>query len=174
MILLRYVPYIIDEKLNIQRCFSCLSIMFKEWIEYDNLKTLEEAMRKENLCYEQNKNKRESVPIWKSKRQDNFVPRKKNNKFHKNTGNTYKRYQGNNYENFKPQNSTVKEREPPTTFNKNTAQREPLKCWECGEPHYFKDFLIRNKNCNVHSIQEAVIVGDMTRSMPRINAALKN
>ena len=57
---------------------------------------------------------------------DNFDPRKKNNKFHKNTGNNYKGYQGNNCKKFKPQNSAVKE--SPTAFNKNTAQREPLKC----------------------------------------------
>ena len=31
-------------------------------------------------------------------------------------------------------------------FNKNTAQREPLKCWESSEPHYFKDFPVRKNN----------------------------
>ena len=56
--------------------------MFKEQIEYDNPKTLKEAMRKENLCYDQNKNKRESVPTWKTKKKDNFYTRKRNNKFH--------------------------------------------------------------------------------------------
>ena len=65
-------------------------------------------MRKENFCYDQNKNKRESVPIWKSKRRDKFYPRKKNNKFQKNTGNNYEGYQSNNYKNFKPQNYAVK------------------------------------------------------------------
>ena len=90
-------------------------------------------MRKANLCYNQNKTKRESIPTWKNKRKNNFDPRKKHNKFHKNTRNNYKGYQGNNYKNIKPQNSAVKE--PPTTFNKNTTQREPLKCWECDRPH---------------------------------------
>ena len=33
----------------------------------------------------------------------------------------------------------MKEREVTTAYNKNIAQREPLQCWECGEPHYFKD-----------------------------------
>ena len=64
--------------------------MFKEHIEYDNMKTLEEAMRKVNLCYDQNKNKRESVPTWKAKKQDNFDPRIRNNKFHRNKGNDIK------------------------------------------------------------------------------------
>ena len=64
--------------------------MFKERIEYDNPKTLEEAMRKENSCWGQNKNKRENVPTWKSKRPNNFDPRKKQNKFHKTHGLTIK------------------------------------------------------------------------------------
>ena len=74
--------------------------MFKECIEYDNPKTLEEAMRKENLCYDQNKNKRENVPSWKNKRPNNFDPIKKKNKFLKNTGNNYTGYQGKTTKSF--------------------------------------------------------------------------
>ena len=45
------------------QCFlNCLSIMFKERIEYDNLKMMEEEMRKMNLFYDQNKNKISNVP----------------------------------------------------------------------------------------------------------------
>ena len=40
-------------------------------------KTLEEAMRKENLCYDQNKNKREDIPNWKNKRCENFEQKRK-------------------------------------------------------------------------------------------------
>ena len=54
-ILLCYEPYIIDEKPKIQHFLSCFPIMFKEQIEYDNPKMLEEAMRNTNLCYDQNK-----------------------------------------------------------------------------------------------------------------------
>ena len=45
--LLRCVPYIIDEKSKIQQFLNCFPFMFKEQIEYDNPKMLEEAMRKE-------------------------------------------------------------------------------------------------------------------------------
>ena len=69
---------------------------------------MKQAMRKEKICYDKNKNKRKSIPIWKTERWDNFDPRKKNNKFHKNIGNNYKGYQGSNYKNFKPNNSTTK------------------------------------------------------------------
>ena len=60
--LLRYVPYIIDEKPKIHRFLSCLPFSFKDRIEYDNPKTLEKTMRKDNFYYEQSRNKREGVP----------------------------------------------------------------------------------------------------------------
>ena len=69
--LLRYAPYIIDEKQKIQRFLNCLPASFKDRIEFDNLKTLEEAMRKDEFCYEQSK-KRESLPNWKTKKTSHF------------------------------------------------------------------------------------------------------
>ena len=90
--LLRYVPYIFDENKKIQCFLSCLPLMFKKRIEYDNLKNLEEAMRKENLCYDQNKNKKENIPNWKLKDVTNLIRKKKNTKFYKNTRNNYRGY----------------------------------------------------------------------------------
>ena len=120
--LLHYVPYIIDEKPKIQLFLSCFPIMFKERIEYDNPKTLEEAMRKANFCFDQNKNKRENMPPWKNKTPNNYDLKNKENEFHKNSRNNYRGYQGNNY---KTQNSAVKE--PPIVPNKKSTQKEPLK-----------------------------------------------
>ena len=82
-------------------------------------------MRKEKFYYDQNKNKRENILSWKNKGPNNFESRKKQNKFHKNTGNCYRGYQGNNYQGFKPQNYAVKE--PSNVPNKNLAHKEPLK-----------------------------------------------
>ena len=46
---------------------------------------------------------------------------------------------------------------------------------ECGEPNYFKDCPLRRKCLNnVHTIQEATTVGDISRSIPRISATLEN
>ena len=56
--LLRYLPYIIDEKPKIQRFLSCLPLSFKDRIEFDNPTTLEEEMRKAKSIYEQSKNKK--------------------------------------------------------------------------------------------------------------------
>ena len=89
-------------------------------------------MRKEIFFYHQNKNKQENIHNWKNKRCDNFEQKKKGTKFYKNNENNYRGYQGNNYKNYKESNpAAIKERETPTAFNKNTAQREPLNNWEC-------------------------------------------
>ena len=50
--LLRYVPYLVDEKPKVQRFLNCLPYHIKDIIEYGNPKTLEEAMRKANFCFE--------------------------------------------------------------------------------------------------------------------------
>ena len=76
LILLQYVPYIIDEKPKVHRFLSCLPFHIKDIIEYDNPKTLEEAIRKAYYCYEQNR-KRENMLNWKTKRTNNFESRKK-------------------------------------------------------------------------------------------------
>ena len=74
--LLRYVPYIVDEKPKVHRFLRYLTYHINDRIEYDNPKTLEEAMRKENFCYEQN-HKKESMTNWKGKRNNNFEQKKK-------------------------------------------------------------------------------------------------
>ena len=122
LILLHYVLYIIDEKPKIQWFLSCFPLMFKEQIEYDNQKTLEEAAKKENFCYDQNKKKRENMPTWKNKRTNNYDPKKKQSKFHKISGNNYRGYQANNCKNFKPKSSAIKE--PSNVPNKNSPQKE--------------------------------------------------
>ena len=95
--------------------------MFKERIEYKNPKTIKEEMKKEIFFYDQNNNnKRENIPNWKTKRCDKFDEKDITN-FDKNTGNNYRGSEGNTYKNFKPLNLAAKEREPPTTFNKNNA-----------------------------------------------------
>ena len=65
--LLRYVPYLVDKKPKVHRFLSCLPYHIKNRIEYDNPKTLEEAMRKANFCFEQNR-KKEVLTNWKAKK----------------------------------------------------------------------------------------------------------
>jgi len=54
------------------------------------------------------------------------------------------------------------------------SSREPLKCWECGEPHLRRNcpHLILANRTVVHNLQEASTVGDVGRSLHRINASI--
>jgi hypothetical protein len=59
-------------------------------------------------------------------------------------------------------------------FKKTTNNvREPLKCWECGKPHLLRNFPYNNfSNKTIRNIQEATTVGDIGKSIHKINAAL--
>ena len=50
--LLRFVPYIKEEKVKVQSFLSCKPQAYKDIIEFDNLKTLDEVLRKARLCFE--------------------------------------------------------------------------------------------------------------------------
>jgi hypothetical protein len=49
MELLIFVPYIKDEKLKVQICFSYLPQSYKDKIEFDNPKTLNKVLQKKGL-----------------------------------------------------------------------------------------------------------------------------
>jgi hypothetical protein len=51
MSLLCYVPYILEKNPKIHQFFSFLPISYKDRIEFDNPKTLEETMRKDKLFF---------------------------------------------------------------------------------------------------------------------------
>ena len=58
---------------------------------------------------------------------------------------------------------------------KKFQRKEPIKSWECNGPHYASVCPNRKKTINnIHTIQEEMTIGDLARTMPRINAALKN
>ena len=156
--LLRYVPYIIDENLKIQLFLRCFSTRFKNIIEFDNPKTLEEKMRKANFSYEQCKN-REIIPNQKNKRESNFDHKRKyfkpNKSFENNSQNFSKNnYQGKYFKSKTQQNITApKYRDMPNNYVKNNEHKEPVKCWECQGPHYEKDCPNKRSNyINVDTI----------------------
>lgn len=49
---LRYVLYIREEKAKAQRFIRCLLTYFKERIEYDNLKMMDEVIMKSRIFYQ--------------------------------------------------------------------------------------------------------------------------
>ena len=53
--LLWFVPYIKEENLKVPSFLSCLLESYKDIIEFDNPKTLDEDLKKETLCFEQYK-----------------------------------------------------------------------------------------------------------------------
>ena len=50
--LLRYVPYLKEEKAKVQRFVSSLPMYMRERIEFDNPRTMDEAIRKARICYQ--------------------------------------------------------------------------------------------------------------------------
>ena len=131
--LLIYVSYIINENPEIERFLGCLPTSFKDRIEFDNPKTLEEAMRKADFCYEQSK-KREILPNWKNKKTSQFDQKRRgfnsNNIFENKSQNFSKNnYQITIFKNKAPQNPTTpKGKDIANNFVKNNEQKEPVKC----------------------------------------------
>ena len=66
--LLKYVGFINDEKVNIQRFLSGMTTFYKENIKYDEPKTLTEAIRKAKYLYEQAQGRESLHKSWKDKK----------------------------------------------------------------------------------------------------------
>ena len=75
--LLRYVRYIRDDNVKIQRFLSGLPLDYKDRIEFDEPRTLEEEIRKDKYCYEQKKRKPDFHKVWKDQKNEKFEQRKK-------------------------------------------------------------------------------------------------
>ena len=75
--LLRYVRYIKDEKVKIQRFLSGLPQSYKDIIDFYEPITMEETIRKAKYCYEQSKSKPYIHKAWKDKRNEKSNQRKK-------------------------------------------------------------------------------------------------
>eukprot|EP00253_Pinus_taeda_P014052 PITA_14052 len=83
--LLRYVPYIREEKAKVQRFVSSLPPYMRERIEFDNPKSMDEVIRKARICYQQGKQKGEiASKKWNEKKKFKTVG---NNKGIRNNGN---------------------------------------------------------------------------------------
>ena len=74
--LLRYVRYIRHDKVKIQRFFSGLPQTCKDRIEFDEPRTLEEAIRKTKYCYNHNKSILDIHKAWKDKKNEKVDQRK--------------------------------------------------------------------------------------------------
>jgi hypothetical protein len=75
--LLKYVRFIGDEKVKIQRFLSGLPAFYKKKIKYDEPKTLIEAIRKVKYMYEQGHGRESLQKYWKDKKNANSDQRRK-------------------------------------------------------------------------------------------------
>eukprot|EP00253_Pinus_taeda_P002531 PITA_02531 len=175
--LLCYVPYIREEKAKVQRFVSSLPQTMRERIEFDSLKTMDEAIRKARICYQQNKQKGEKFgKRWTDKKGRRMTMGAKgargsfSNGFSKGPSN---RNQPKNQFKLRPPNESRYSEQSSRVDNEGTV-RPPVQCWGCGGPHYIKNCPHRKGNDQVSRVYEASTVGDVAKSIPRINAALED
>jgi hypothetical protein len=80
--MMRYVPYLREEKEKVQWFMSCLPQAYKDKIEFINPNMMDEVIRHTKLCYNQFKQRYENTKTWKDKNKNNkFDPRKKEFKY---------------------------------------------------------------------------------------------
>jgi hypothetical protein len=65
--LIKYVHLIKDDKVKIQRFMSGLPFFYNDKIQYDNPRTLEEAIRREKYLYEQSRGRSIFQKDWNDK-----------------------------------------------------------------------------------------------------------
>eukprot|EP00253_Pinus_taeda_P022926 PITA_22926 len=175
--LLRYVPYIREEKAKIQRFISSLPQAMWERIEFDNPKSMDEAIRKARICFQQNKQKGEGVgKRWMDKRNSRAVMGTKGVRSSFSRGSvkgSNSRNQSRNQLRLKPPNEPRNSESLGKVDNEGTT-RPPVQCWGCGGPHYIKNCPHRRNSDQVSQVYEASTIGDVAWSMPRINASLED
>ena len=75
--LLRYVRYIRDEKVKVQRFLSGLPQSYKDRIKFYEPRSLEEEIRRVKYFYEKRKGKPDYHKTWKDTKNENSDQRKK-------------------------------------------------------------------------------------------------
>jgi hypothetical protein len=159
--LLKYVPFIKDEAVKIQRYLSGLPPPIGDKIQYDDPKTMEETIRRAKCLYEQQIEKPTFWKAWDDQKKFKKEQRQKGNipPFFRNSPQGHPSFR-------EPRMAKVGEPRP---------RQIPIQCWGCKENHKYKDCPHKNgKTRAVHNVQQAEAVEDMGSRMPRIYAALDN
>eukprot|EP00253_Pinus_taeda_P035679 PITA_35679 len=138
---------------------------------------MDEVIRKARICYQQSRQKGEAAgKKWNERKGFKSIGNSKGN-----------RSSGSKW-NSKGPNSRIPDRAAskfrPNSESKGSGQqvrldnegttRPPVQCWGCGGPHYIKNCPQRKGAEQLSQIHEASTVGEVGRSMPRINAALED
>eukprot|EP00253_Pinus_taeda_P012452 PITA_12452 len=175
--LLHYVPYIREEKEKVQRFVSSLPPYMRERIEFDNPKSMDEVIRKARICYQQSKQKGKTASRkWNEKKGFKAVGNNKGNRSNGNKGNgkgVNNRFATRTTSKFRTTNESKVSEQQPRLDSEGTV-RPLVQCWGCGGPHYIKNCPQRKGTKQLSQIHEASTVGEVGRSVPRINAALED
>eukprot|EP00253_Pinus_taeda_P035610 PITA_35610 len=144
-----------------------------ERIEFDNPKSMDEAIRKSRICYQQSKQKGETAGRkWNEKKGFKSIGHNKGNHIGKGNG------KGPNNRSIPRTASKFKTANEPrineqhARLDSEGAARPQVQCRGCGGPHYVKSCPQRKGTEQLSQIHEASTVGEVGRSVPRINAAL--
>lgn len=134
--LLRYVPYIWEEKAQVQLFVSSLPTFMKERIKFDNPKSMDKAIRQAKICYQQMKRKGESKKHWSNKKGQKKLSNVKNVQNSSSRNMQRKQHSGFADKNqVKPrppsENRITKVSRKPEA---NQQQKPPLQCWVVENP----------------------------------------
>jgi hypothetical protein len=136
---LKYVAFIKDEQVKIQRYLSGFPLFISEKIQYDDPKTLEETTRCTKCLYDQQRGRLTFQKAWEDKMKSKVEQRKKGIKppFFRNPAQKH---------------PTIKESRMTEIVEKRPSQ-QPILCWGCGRDHMCRDFPQRgDKVMIVHSV----------------------
>jgi hypothetical protein len=157
----KYVSFIKDETINIQRYLSGLPSFIGDKIQYDDPNNLEETIRRAKCLYDHHKRK----PTF----QRNWEDKKKFKREQRHTGNKPPFFKNN------PQGKPSIREHIMVEVGGKRPRQTPIQCWGCKGDHKYRDCPHKSDKVRVvHSVQQAETVEDMGRSVPRIYAALDN
>jgi hypothetical protein len=117
------VSFIKDEQVKIQRYLSGIPSFMSDKLQYDDPKTLEEAIRRDKCLYDQHKGRTTFQKAWEDKKKNKMEKRKKGNKppfFRNNT----------------QRQPVSKEPRMAETMGQRPRQ-QPIKCWGCNGDHMY-------------------------------------
>jgi hypothetical protein len=159
--LLKYVPFIKDETVKIQRCLSGLPDFLSDKIQYDDPKTMEETIRRVKCLYDQHKGKPTFQRAWEDKNKFKREQRQKGNKlpFFRNN----------------PQRQPVFREPRMAKVGGQRPRQPPMQCWGCKGDHKYRDCPHKSDNVRVfRNVHQAETMEDMGSRIPRIYVALDN
>ena len=113
----------------------------REQIEFVYPQTMDEAIRKARMCYQQSKAKGEGGKSWQPKKNEKNNSNFKSSKSGNSKGaarNSISNKFGRNHQRIKWLGEE-KSMEASSKLEQGQTTKPPLQCWGCGEAHYYKN-----------------------------------